>query len=306
MLIDLVQLRTFVAVAEERHLTRAAERLYISQSAASAHVRAVEERLDTQLFVRTNRSLELTSAGQLLLSKARVLLNEATQFASFARELRGKVDGTLIVGTSSERDAHIGDIIGALHNEHPLVMVDLRARTSMSARQGLRNGELDVSILLGEPQDLGFTYHELTKVHFCVAGPAAWRDRIERAGWTDLARMPWIVPNSSTTAYSGMFAALFAQHSLEINTVGYFDNPALGQEMLRAGVGLMLLRTEHANRGVEDGTMAVSPIAKAECPLLIAYQTSRQGDPLIQAFAAATQAVWRGMRLTHPPANGKD
>src|SRR5690606_26525958 len=160
------------------HLTRAAERLYISQSAASAHIRAVEERLDLQLFIRTNRSLELTSAGQELLGKARYLLNEAAQFSSFARELRGEIDGTLVVGTSSEPDAHVGDIIGALHSNHPLVRVDLRARTSLSARQGMRNGELDVSILLGEPQDLGFTYHELTKVHFCVAGPAAWRDRI--------------------------------------------------------------------------------------------------------------------------------
>ena len=89
MQIDLVQLRTFVAVAEEQHLTRAAERLHISQSAASAHVRAVEDRLDTQLFVRTNRSLELTRAGQLLLAKAKILLNEAAIFISFARELRG-------------------------------------------------------------------------------------------------------------------------------------------------------------------------------------------------------------------------
>ena len=89
MRIDLVQLRTIVAVAEEQHLTRAAERLFISQSAASAHVRALEDQLDTQLFVRTNRSLELTRAGQLLARKAKALLNEEAQFTSFARELRG-------------------------------------------------------------------------------------------------------------------------------------------------------------------------------------------------------------------------
>ena len=64
MPMDLVQLRTFVAVAEEQHLTRAADRLFISQSAASAHVRAVEESGDTKRFVRTSRSLELTQAGR--------------------------------------------------------------------------------------------------------------------------------------------------------------------------------------------------------------------------------------------------
>lgn len=51
MLVDLAQLRTFVAVAEEQHLTRAAERLHMSLSAASSHVRAIEELFETQLFV---------------------------------------------------------------------------------------------------------------------------------------------------------------------------------------------------------------------------------------------------------------
>ena len=102
MLIDLVQLRTFVAVADEQHLTRAAERLHISQSAASAHVRAIEHCLGTQLFVRTNRSLELTRAGQLLALKARALLNEEALFTSFARELRGEIEGQLTIATSSE------------------------------------------------------------------------------------------------------------------------------------------------------------------------------------------------------------
>src|SRR5690349_15271632 len=112
MLVDLVQLRTFVAVAEEQHLTRAAERLHISQSAASAHVRSIEDSLDTQLFVRTNRSLELTRAGQIMLRRARTLLNGAAEFTSFAREIRGKVEGNLVVGASSEPSAsRIGEVV---------------------------------------------------------------------------------------------------------------------------------------------------------------------------------------------------
>ena len=130
MLIDLVQLRTFVAVAEEQHLTRAAERLYMSQSAASAHVRAIEERLGTQLFVRTNRSLELTQAGQLVARKAKTLLKEEALFTSFARELKGKIEGKLVVGTSSEPGTRIGEMLASLRAKHPLVNVDVMARTS--------------------------------------------------------------------------------------------------------------------------------------------------------------------------------
>ena len=114
MLIDLAQLRTFVAVAEEQHLTRAAERLHISQSAASAHVKAIEESLDVQLFVRTNRSLELTRAGTLLLGRAKVLLNEATVFTSFALEVRGKIEGHLVIGSGSDPgSSRIGRMVAA-------------------------------------------------------------------------------------------------------------------------------------------------------------------------------------------------
>ena len=100
MPVDLLRLRTFVAVAEEQHLTRAAERLNVSQSAASAHVRAVEASLGSQLLICTNRRLELTRAGQLLLQKAKNFFNEEALFASFVRELRGK----LVVSTGNDPD----------------------------------------------------------------------------------------------------------------------------------------------------------------------------------------------------------
>lgn len=296
MLIDLVQLRTFVAVAEEQHLTRAAERLHVSQSAASAHVRAVEEALDTQLFVRTNRSLELTRAGQLLLQKAKTLLNQEALFASFARELRGKFEGNLVIGSSSEPGSRIGEVVAALRARHPLVTVDLRARPSSGARQGLKSGELDVGVLLGRPVDAGFTYYALTTVQFRVAGPAAWKEQIESADWADLASLPWITPNGSS-AYSTMLTELFGDRGLELNTVVRFDNAALGRSMLQAGVGMMLMREEHAVQGELEGTLAKSPIARTEFGLSIAHQSSRKDDPLIQAFVDAGAMAWPEMKM---------
>jgi DNA-binding transcriptional LysR family regulator len=297
MRIDLVQLRTFVAVAEEQHLTRAAERLHVSQSAASAHVRAVEDALGTQLFVRTNRSLELTNAGQLLMARARTLLNDAEGFMSFARELHGKADGTLIVGTSSEPETRIGAIVGALRKDQPLLTVDLRARTSASARQGLRNGELDICILLGDPVDPGLTHYELSRIQFRIAGPIGWRDRIETASLAELARLPWIAPADPNSAYSGMFTALFKDRGLDINAVATFDNPALGRLMLHGGVGLALMREEYVRGGIEAGTLAASPVARTDFALSIAHQADRKKDPLIRAFLASAAAIWPESKL---------
>lgn len=76
---DLKQLRYFVAVAEELHFGRAAKRLFISQPALSFDIRKFEERLGVQLLARTNKSVALTNAGQVLLGEARLLLLQASE-----------------------------------------------------------------------------------------------------------------------------------------------------------------------------------------------------------------------------------
>lgn len=300
MLIDLVQLRTFVAVAEEQHLTHAAERLHISQSAASAHVRAIEEHLGLQLFVRTNRSLVLTRAGQLLADRAKTLLNEEALFQSFARNLSDKIEGRLTVGTSSEPGTRIGEVLAALRAKHPLVTVDVMARPSTGARQGLMSGELDVGVILGKPIDQGMTYYELTSVHYMVAGPVAWKDEIDAADWPQLAALPWLTPSASS-AYASMLAQLFGDRGLELNTVIRFDNSAVGRTALRAGAGMMLLREDHAVQGAQEGYLAVSPLARAKIPLSIAHQSGRKDDPLIEAFLEAARVPWPRMKQTKVP-----
>jgi DNA-binding transcriptional LysR family regulator len=299
MQIDLIQLRTFVAVAEEQHLTRAAERLHISLSAASAHVHAVEERLDTKLFVRTNRSLVLTRAGQILLSKAKILLNEAALFTSFAREIRGKTEGHLVVSASSDpTSSRIGEVIQVLRSQHPLISVDLRARPSSGTQQGLKTGELDIGLLLGRPVGSGFTYHELTNIPFRVAGPAAWKTQIESASWAELARLPWLTPTDYNMAYSVMLRELFDARGLELNTVVRFDNAALGRAMLEAGVGIMLMREEHVSQGIQQGVLAGSPLAHIQFPLYVAHVAGRRNDPLILAFIQAVTEVWPDLKLS--------
>jgi DNA-binding transcriptional LysR family regulator len=301
MPIDLVQLRTFVVVAEEQHLTHAAERLHISPSAASAHVRALEERLDTQLFVRTNRSLELTRAGHLLAQKARILLNEETLFTSYARELQGRIEGKLTIGTSSEPGTRIGEMLSTLRGRHPLIHLDVVTRASAGTHNGLKSGELDVGVLLGRPVDAEFTFYELTSVRYRIAGPAAWREQIVAADWTELASLPWLTPSTSS-AHSAMLTQLFADKGLTLNSVVRFDNIAVGRAALQAGTGLMLLREEHALQGEQDGYLAVSPIARAETALSVGHQSGRKNDPLIEAFIDAVRTAWPETKSTSPAA----
>lgn len=300
-MIDLVQLRTFVAVAEEQHLTRAAERLHVSQSAASSHVRAIEENLGMQLFVRTNRSLELTRAGQMLLRQAKVLLNGAAEFTSFARDMRGKTEGNLIVGASSDPlSSRIGLVVAGLRQKHPMITVDVCARASAGTRQALKTSEFDIGMLLGRPVDAGFTYYQLSTINFLVAGPVAWKEKIENADLAALADLPWITPSDTNLAYSFMLDRLFGEKGLELNSVVRFDNAALGRALVQAGVGMLLMREEYALEGVREGQLALSPIARTEYPQFVAHLASRGNDPLIRAFIEAAGEVWPDMKQMAP------
>src|SRR5215831_12904146 len=88
---ELNRLRSFAAVAEAGHLTRAAEKLHISQPALSAQIKALEDELDLSLFERTPAGMTLTEAGKRLLGEAEKVLAAAQALRAEARSLKGEI-----------------------------------------------------------------------------------------------------------------------------------------------------------------------------------------------------------------------
>src|SRR6187399_3066109 len=99
---ELYQLRSFAAVAELGHLTRAAERLHVSQPAVSAQIKALEDELGVSLFERVSSGMVLTSAGRKLLPAAEKVLDAAQALRMRAKGLQGQIVGRARVGTVSD------------------------------------------------------------------------------------------------------------------------------------------------------------------------------------------------------------
>ncbi|GLU48736.1 LysR family transcriptional regulator [Nocardiopsis ansamitocini] len=151
---ELRHLEHFVAVADRRHFTRAAEDLSISQSGLSASIRALERELRAQLFVRHTRSVELTEAGRALLAECRRTLTSAAAARDAVAAVQGLLRGRLSVGVEQCIGVvDVPDLLAAFRTAHPGVEVALRQAGSVGLLQDVHAGHLDLALVssAGEP-----------------------------------------------------------------------------------------------------------------------------------------------------------
>jgi DNA-binding transcriptional LysR family regulator len=145
---ELRHLEYFVAVAEERHFTRAAQRLMVSQSGLSASVRALERELGARLFTRSTRRVELTGAGAALLAEASRALASVRAGKEAVAAVQGLLRGTLTVGTEQcITGVQVPALLARFRSEHPDVEVRLRQAGSASLVEDVAEGRLDLAFV---------------------------------------------------------------------------------------------------------------------------------------------------------------
>ena len=197
---ELYQLRTFAAVADENHLTRAAERLHLSQPAVSGHIKALEGELGVRLFERASTGMQLTAAGSELLERARLVLSAADAVKRAAKQMQGDISGLLRIGTVADPESNrLGELLALARDKHPRLKLELHHEMSGAALAGVQSGELDASFFFGDAVGAGIYALPLRRLIYRVAAPASWADRVDGAQWDEVSRLPWIgTPNSSS------------------------------------------------------------------------------------------------------------
>jgi DNA-binding transcriptional LysR family regulator len=147
--VELRHLRYFLAVAEERHFGRAAERLHIAQPPLSQQIRRFEAELGEPLFYRTTRSVELAPAGEALLERAPAILAAVDAAVDDARRAARGEYGRLSIGfTGSSTYAMLPSLAAAMRGELPGVVLDLQGELLTPAQvERLLDGTLDLGLL---------------------------------------------------------------------------------------------------------------------------------------------------------------
>jgi len=145
--ITLDQVRAFVAVAEELHFGRAAERLQMTQPPLSRQVQRLERSVGARLLERDNRRVELTGAGAAFLHEAYRMLNLVDSASDLARRVDAGAAGVVRLGfTAVSAITVLGPVLRRLTAELPDVEVQLSERVTLAQVDGIRRGELDIGL----------------------------------------------------------------------------------------------------------------------------------------------------------------
>jgi len=289
---ELYQLRSFATVAKMGHLTRAAEKLHLSQPAVSAQIKALEDELELALFERTPSGMVLTSAGARLLADAENVLVAARGLHNVAKALRGEITGRLRVGTSSDPGfIRVGEFLNAQIERHPLLEVELSQEVTGTAFAKVLDGELDASFYYGDLEHPAMDGLRLRASSYRVAAAAAWSDRVLNASWNELALQPWIITPSISSHYK-LVHTLFDSYGAEPTEVVEADQESVIANLVVSGVGLSLIREDLALEKQASGEMCLWRDERLESTLWFIYLLARKHDPAILALLGVLRDIW--------------
>lgn len=292
-----LQLRAFVTVAQEGNLTRAAERLCLTQPALSLQVKKLQSELNLCLFDRTPRGMRLTESGQRLLPVAQRALIAAAEFTAAAAGLEDAVSGRLHLGTILDPEfLRLGRFMSTLTERHPVLTYELTHGMSGAVAQMVEDGQLDVAFALGQPglPELASKFHivKLTVFSYRVVAPSGWAKRVRGKGWRELASLPW-VGTPSNSVHHRLLSRIFKNEGVEQKVVARVDLEPSMMDLVHSGVGMALARHSLALRAAHAQGVVIADAVSVDAELCFMCRADRAGEPAIKAAMDAISAVWQ-------------
>lgn len=290
---ELYQLKTFVAVAQERSLTRAAERVYTSPPAVSAQIKALEDELGVKLFDRTPRGMSLTEAGARLLDEAERTLASAQRMRSAAATLRGAAHGVVRFGTISDPIAlHLGDALVTLAQRHPQLTLQLQQGLSFHLVEQIQRGELDCAYaMLDREQIEGLRLQRLGMIDLVVALPRAYAESHASAPLAELLSLPW-VGTPHPCVLRKHVETLFASGGREYQEGALASTEGVVRSMIASGLGAGIVRRDQAEQAERQGELKIWNGWRAHTWICFVSPPAAQCSEAVEAVRAALQEAW--------------
>jgi DNA-binding transcriptional LysR family regulator len=287
-LVELRQLRYFVAVAEELHFRRAAERLHISQPPLSQQIRALEEELGFALLIRTRRRVELTPAGAAFLRDARAILSELDGAVAGARRIDAGQTGRLRINfVGSALVSIVPGTVERFRRSRPGVALELRERATVDQLRAVRAGVSDVGLVRPPIEDepelrVQTVLRERTVAALPAAHPLA---ELRRVPLRRLGAAPLVLfPRDQAPGFHDLLIESLAGAGAAPRVIQYAPEMLTIIGLVAAGIGVSLVPASVARLAL-DG-VAYRPVTGAPLSELAAVTRDGDDSALVRAFVS--------------------
>lgn len=303
--IELRHLRYFVAVAEELHFGRAAQRLHLAQPPLSQQIRKLEELLGCPLFDRTSRSVSLTAAGEAFLERAQRTL----------RNLGRDIEETRSIGRGEVGSLHIGFVGSAMLTILPAIFREYRAaypgvqlhlHESFTAKviEGMQNGTLDAGLLRDSDPAEGLSSSAIYSEPFVIVLPATHpRARQKNISPATLRGEPFVYyPRSAGSRAFEKPLSLFDEHGFRPHIVQEAHNWLTILRLIGAGLGATIAPA--CVRRIASPEVVCLPIRNVKGGTRIASSIelacfTGESRPIVRGFAEIVAAISRKALVTN-------
>lgn len=285
---DLRELRYFVAVADERHVGRAAARLHMTQPPLSRAIKALETELGAVLLNRTSAGVTPTAAGAILYDEARTLLEQSEKIRARVSAAAGPA--TITVGVLADSADQVGTHLAAdFRQRHPTVQVHIREADFTDPSAGLRAGVADVALTRTPFDATSISMHLLRTDPVAVvlrsADPLAGRDSLQLR---DLDDRRWFqLPEGTDRIWRAYWNGTQPDAELRAGPVVHTIHECLQAVLWNDTIGLSPL-----GHGLPDGLTSVPLIDMAPSQLIVAWNFG-DNNPLVRSFVEIAAASYR-------------
>jgi DNA-binding transcriptional LysR family regulator len=292
---NLRQLRYLVALADERHFTRAAAREHVAQPALSQQIRSLEAELGMTLVERTTRKVAMTQAGELLVARARRALAELDAAQAELASLAGVQAGRLSVGAlHTMGPVDLSLLLATFHERHPAIELTVREQSSEELAAMLRDDEVDLAFLsvTERIQSRGLALRPLVSEELVVVLPAGHAlAASERLRLRELSRESFISFREGARLRELLESAAARAGFVPRITLESNESRRI-RSLVSRGLGVAILpRSDAAGPGAE---VAVRDLVEPSLTrdITLASRAERRPSPAAEAFAALTLDVY--------------
>ena len=281
---EIYQLQSFIAVSETGNLTRAAKRMNISQSALSSQIKALEEELGVDLFIRQPKGMQLSKMGKELLFEAETIVRASLKMKQKALDLQTRISGILNIGINTDpRFLQVSDLSRRISERMPEVNLSFIESQTFETGQMLKDERIDVGFHYGRiPEDSIFSL-TLSTVTVCVVIPTVMASHMKDADIEIIARLPWVWTRHGCPFHLEFLNRL-KDKDLKLNQVTDAVEENIVKELVKSGTGVALMRKDEALELVREETAMIWKGFDMQMPLGISCLEKRKAEKIISGF----------------------